>query len=60
MSAMLQGQESRPPWARELKLVADLLREHVVVSRPPWARELKLLRRLQLKSLQVVAPPVGA
>ena len=34
-------QESRPPWARELKLDLLLHLQGEAPSRPPWARELK-------------------
>ena len=36
-------EKSRPPWARELKLLCGDDSRRPRGSRPPWARELKLL-----------------
>ena len=39
---MLQEHQSRPLWARELKLVNQTQAAKNQASRPLWARELKL------------------
>ena len=40
---MLQKHQSRPLWARELKLKTSPISRRAVESRPLWARELKRL-----------------
>ena len=57
---MLQKHQSRPLWARELKLrkMNGLILSRL--SRPLWARELKLNFLLFCLLFKQVAPPVGA
>ena len=56
---MLQKHQSRPLWARELKLICDNFLRLSKLSRPLWARELKR-KGDSAKWQDHVAPPVGA
>ena len=56
---MLQKHQSRPLWARELKLKKEVQQIVLIMSRPLWARELKL-RLINCCMTVCVAPPVGA
>ena len=51
--------QSRPPWARGLKLPELAGLGHLQQSRPPWARGLKHVPLDFLVHIEV-APPVGA